>query len=258
MGILNRKVERRAAEIVEEARKHVGYRSQPERRSAFQIGGYIGQPWNGTFVDRVLHDTIGSPFAEVRFLSTVTALSYFVKRNRVYQKPRPGDVVFFNFATDTQRAFEQPHVGIVTEVNADGSFRTVEGETAPGTPQGSQLADGVFERLRWPADVLGFVRPRGQADTRTGAPKEPSKLRMSFFSSNPKTKARAVETVQRALNRATGFTFAESNRGKYTGETKSVFGLYARERGTVANRGELDRVPLVNLADFTGEFEVDE
>lgn len=255
MGILNRKPNRQAQSIIDAARSHVGYRSQPERRSAFQIGGYVGQPWNGTFVDRVLHDTIGSPFAEVRFISTVTALGYFVKRNRVYQKPRPGDVVFFNFATDTQRAFEQPHVGIVTEVNVDGSFRTVEGETAPGTPQGSQLPDGVFERLRWPADVVGFVRPKGQERTVDGAPKEPSKLRLSFFNSNPKTKARAVETVQRALFRATG---VKLNRGKLDPLMKSEFGQYARERGTVANRGELDRVPLVNLADFTGEFEVDE
>jgi hypothetical protein len=256
MRILNRKRRTDADRIIEEAKRHVGYRSQPNRQSAMQISGYLGKPWNGTFVDRVLHDSIGSPFGEVRFISTVTALAYFVKRNRVYQKPRPGDVVFFSFATDPKHGFEQPHVGIVIEVNSNGSIRTVEGETSPGTPQGSQLADGVFERLRWPADVLGYVRPKGQQSNRKDG--EPEKLKLSYFNSNPKTKRRAVEIVQRALNRATGFTFGESNRGKFTGETKSVFGLYARERGSVENRGELEPTALQNLADFTFEFELDD
>ncbi len=245
----NRKDEAARALIVAEARRHVGYRAQPDRKSAFQLAGYLGKPWNGTFVDRVIHDSIGTPFGEVRFLSTVTALAYYVKRNRVYQKPRTGDVVFFNFSTDTQQPFEQPHVGIVIELLKNGAIRTVEAEVSPGTPQGSQLPDGVFERVRYPTDVIGYVRPKGQTvtDPEDGAPV----LKMSYFDSNPKTKARAVSTVQRALHKATGQSFSE---GKLNGETKSAFGLYARERGSVSNRGEFEHVPLTNLSDFTGEF----
>jgi hypothetical protein len=244
----NRKRHETVTAIVEQAKRHVGYRAQPNRVSAFQLPGYIGKPWNGTFVDRVLHDAFGD-FAEVRFVSTVAALAYYVKRNRLFLKPQVGDIVFFNFATDPLHAFEQPHIGVVTEVQ-NGSFRTVEGETAPGTPQGSQLVDGVFERTRYIHDVIGFVRPV-VLRTVTGA-SEPTVLKASYFKSNPETKARAVETVQRALNRVRPtWSF---NRGKRDGEFKSAVGLYARESAWVANRGELDAPVLQNLGERTGEF----
>lgn len=252
MGILNRNRERLAQEIVAEAKRHVGYRAQPDRKSAFQLKHYLGKPWNGTFIDRVLHDALGD-FAEVRFLSTVTALSYFVKRNRVYQKPRLGDIAFFNFATDPQNMFEQPHVGVVIAVEPNGSIRTVEGETSPGTPQGSQLADGVFERVRWPAEVLGYVRPAEVKRYRRDG--ERPKLKLSYFTSNPKTRAKAVETVQRALNRLyPDWSFIQ---GKKNREFTTRFGLFSRENGVVENRGELHYLPLTMLADRTGEFEVD-
>ena len=250
--MFNRDRTARAAAIVTEAKRHVGYRAQPNRQSAFQLKPYGGKPWNGTFVDRVLHDALGD-FPEVRFISTVAALGYFVKRNGVYQKPQVGDIVFFNFSTDPQFAFEQPHVGVVIEVRKDGSFRTVEGETAPGTPQGSQLVDGVFERNRHVTETIGFVRPvvRTVYDVST----EPSKLKMSYFESNPKTVARHVATVQSALNRVRPkWTF---NRGKRDGEFRSAFGTYARETGTVENRGELTYGPLSTLADETGTFDVE-
>jgi hypothetical protein len=250
---MNRKARAaQTARIVSEAKRHVGYRAQPQRKSAFQLKGYLGQPWGGTFIDRVLHDALGD-FAEVRFVSTVTALAYYVNRNGVYHKPRVGDIVFFNFSTDPQQPFEQPHVGVVVTVNEDGSIRTVEGETSPGTPQGSQLADGVFERVRYSTDVLGYVRPT----VRTVRPAngEPQPVKMSYFESNPSTRAKATETVQRALNRSqSALTF---NRGKKDGVFKSAFGLYARERGTVENRGDLIYPVLDTLATETGEFTVE-
>lgn len=232
--------------IVDEATRHVGYRAQPERRSAFQVKEYTGKPWNGTFVDRVLSNALGGS-AEVRFISTVTALSYYLNRNGVYRKPREGDVVFFGFASDPLQAFEQPHVGIVTDTGrwkTDGSFRTVEGETGPGVPQGSQLVDGVFERVRYSTDVLGFVRPdRRTVRKITG---ESTPLKLSYFDSNGKTVARAVETVQVALNTVRpSWTF---NRGKRDGTFKSVLGLYARERGMVTHRGEIEPRVLGELS----------
>lgn len=248
----NRKLDRERREAtVEAARKQVGYRAQPDRRSAFASRKeYLGLPWNGAFVQRILSTAFDAE-PEVSFVSTVSALSYYIKANRVYLKARtarPGDVVFFNFATDPQHMFEQPHVGFVTEVREDGSIRTIEGETSPGTPQGSQLADGVFERVRWPAEIIGFVRPEprksvaASADVRT--------VKMSYFESNAKTVARAVETVQIALNRVRpAWSF---NRGKRDGVFKSALGVYGRETGTVEARGETSYRVLRTLADETG------
>lgn len=237
--------------IVTEARRHVGYRAQPNRVSNYQIAPYGGKAWNGTFVDRVLHDALGD-FSEVRFISTVSALSFYVKTNRLFQRgAQPGDIVFFNFATDPLHPFEQPHVGVVTELRSDGSFRTVEGETGPGTPHGSQLVDGVFERVRFPSDVLGYVRPKARTVRREDG--EPTKLKLSYFASNPTTKTKAFSLVETALRKARPtLPTAASAKGAF----KSVFGLYARETGTVENRGELNRLPLNILADESGTFEV--
>lgn len=238
------------ARIVEEARRHVGYRAQPQRRSAFATAPYVGQAWDGTFVDRVLTDAFESA-PEVRFISTVAALAYYTRLNRVYSKPRTGDVVFLAFSADPLLPFEQPAVGIVTEVKADGSFLTIEGSAQPGTPQGSQLADGVFARARYATDLLAVVRPK-PAPNRHVEPTATVKL--SHYQSNPKTRARALESLQRLLNRATGATF---NRGKYDGETKSALGRAARENGVVTNRGEIDARALTVLVDKYGEFTVE-
>ena len=73
---------------------------------------------------------------------------------------------------------------------------------------------------------------------------------MRYFDSNGKTVARAVETVQRALNRVRpAWTF---NRGKRDGVFKSAFGRYARETGAVENRGEITERVLHTLGDETG------
>ncbi|UVG35058.1 endolysin [Microbacterium phage Cece] len=242
---------RKAEAIVESARRHLGYRAQPERVSALQIAGYQGQPWNGTYIDRVLHDAFGV-FAEVRFLSTVTALGYYAERNLLYRKPRVGDIVFYNFSADPLRAFEQPHVGVVTEVLPDGRFRAVEGETSPGTPQGSQLVDGVFERTRFSADILAVVRPTPATELKRAEPS--GKVRMSYFESNPKTRSRAVEHIQRAIQRVLTF---QLTRGKLDTATRSTLGVYARRNGWVRNRGEIEHGVIQHLADQTGEFEVE-
>lgn len=249
---MNRKRSRERREAtVEAARKQVGYRSQPERRSAFtDRTEHTGKPWNGVFLQYILTTAFNSE-PEVNFVSTVTALGYYVQRNGVRTKvrtARPGDIVFFNFATDPARWYEQPHAGVVTEISSDGSFRTVEGETGPGVPQGSQLVDGVFERVRYQTDVLGFVRPAPRKAA-SAAVAEPARLRMSYFESNGKTVARAVETVQVALNRVRpAWSF---NRGKRDGLFKSTLGLYGRETGTVTARGEIEPRVLKRLADDT-------
>lgn len=247
--MLNRNRKARATAVVDAARTQVGYHAQPSKQNGFSPRGYNGKDWNGAFIDRILRTAFeGEP--EVSFLSTVTALGYYAARNGLYRKPRVGDVVFFNFATDPAEWDHQPHAGIIIEVKPDGSFRTVEGQTYSGKPQGVQLADGVQERDRHVTDALAFVRPA----PRTVNPSEPTALvKMSYFTSNPKTAARATETVQLALNRIRpALSF---NQGRRNGVFKSAFGLYARETGTVTNRGELDHGVLNRLAEETGMFD---
>lgn len=247
----NRKRARIAEAIVDRAEDHVGYRANPNRQSRIQIPAYNGRPWAGSFVDLVLQEAFGG-LPEVRFISTVTALGYYVKANRVYLKPQRGDIVFYNFATDPALMFEQPHVGIVVELKPNGVFTAIEGETSPGTPQGSQLADGVFLRERHIADAIGFVRPRARGTVTADA--EPVKVRMAYLNSNPKTRAKAVANIQAALNRVIGGKFTQ---GRLDRETRSKFGAYSRERGIIENRGDLDYRSLTQLADETGALDIE-
>lgn len=250
----NRKRDRERREAtVEAARKQVGYRAHPERRSAYtERTVHAGKSWNGIFIQRILRTAFDAE-PEVDFTSTVTALSYYVQRHAVRTKirtARPGDIVFFNFATDPERWYEQPHVGVIIDIDRDtGRFRTIEGETGPGMPQASQLIDGVFERVRHQTDILGHVRVQPRR-ARALAPIDRPALRLSYFNSNTKTITRAVETVQIALNRVNPrLTF---NRGKRDTEFKSALGLYGRENGLPASRGETEPHVLRKLADETG------
>ena len=238
----------RCAAIVEAAERQVGYHAQPQKRNGFSPRTYDGREWNGAFVQRVLRDAFGTE-PEVNFTSTVTALGFYTRANRLYRKPTVGSVVFFNFATDALEWDRQPHIGVVSSVGPNGVFRTIEGQTLSGKPQGIQLADGVHERVRHGSDVIGFVRPEPRTvNPITGV--EPSTVKMSYFESNGKTVARAVTTVQTALNRVNrAFTF---NRGKRDGVFRSALGVYARETGTVENRGEITEPVLKRLADETG------
>lgn len=244
----NRKREATAAAIVDAARAQVGYHAQPQKQNGFSPKSYLNKDWNGAFIDRVLRTAFGAE-PEVSFLSTVTALGYYASHNGLYRKPRVGDVVFFNFSTDPGEWDHQPHVGVCVEVKPGGALRTVEAQTFSGKPQGVQLADGVHERERYATDILAVVRPQ-PARTVTGTPD--ATVRMSYFDSNPSTKSRAVETVQRALNRVRpAFTF---NRGKRDGTFRSAVGVYARETGMVENRGDLTQTVLKRLANETGTF----
>jgi len=190
---------------------------------------------------------------EVSFVSTTTALSYYVRKNRLKLKPRPGDIVFYNHSV---KPFEHPHAGLV--VSIDGwrearHFLAIEGETATGQPRGSQEPDGVFERHRYETDVIGFVTPRRVRKIEPQpVSEEPQNVRMSYFTSNPNTKARAVTAIQTALFHLTGQkNFAA---GKLDTHTRSAFAKWDRERGIITTDGSPQPKSLHALGEASGVF----
>ena len=65
--------------------------------------------------------------------------------------PQPGDLVLFDWDGDRKA----DHIGIVENVNADGTIGTIEGNTAnPTTGQ-----EGVWRRTRTMGTILGFGNP---------------------------------------------------------------------------------------------------
>ncbi len=243
---------------VELARKMLGYRSHPNRESAFgRATGYPGQPWAGSFIHEVLRE---AGLLETAFISTTDALSVFVKSNRVFQEnPAPGDVVFYSFPSTG--SFGQPHVGLVTDTahfKESGSFRAIEGETASGLSRGSQDVDGVFERLRHRSDVIGFVRPREPRPLDLRHVVDPSvvpQVRPSNFGNRSPLRGTATTAVQFALFETTGFNqFAE---GAWDAQTRSVFEQFLRSVGHYEPVGQVptdEQLRLLGEASLNRHF----
>lgn len=223
------------------ARKLTGYRSHPNRESVFgREVGYPGQPWAGAFVHEALRE---AGVLETAFISTTAALAYFAKHNRVFTTdPRPGDVVFYAFGSTGP--FGQPHVGLVTETvlfKEEGVFRAIEGETASGLSRGNQDSDGVFDRVRYVTDVLGFVRPKEPRPVDLRNLPDASTLptvRPSNFGRRSPLRPTATIAVQLALFEATGASgFVEGDWDNYT---RRAFEEFLR---TVGVYEEVDEVP---------------
>ena len=223
---------------IEQARKVLGYRSHPNRESAFgRDVHYPGQPWAGSYVHEVLRET---GLLEVGLISTAAALGWYAKHNRVFtEDPRPGDLVFFQFPSVGQ--FGQPHVGLVTESDkykTESTFRTIEGETANGLNRGSQESDGVFERNRFESDVLGFVRPKEpRPEVLQGISVDVPTVRPTNFGVRSPARETATEAVQSAIFHVLGT--GNFNRGVWDAHTRAAFEAFLRHVGIYEHVGDV-------------------
>ena len=145
---------------VETASRHIGYVAQSNRNSVY--GNRVGLPnqtWAGSFLDVVFLESTASLDVPT-FAYTPSALAYFVEHNRLFRKPKRGDIVFYAFPTED--SLSQPHVGLITDTTnwkLNRSFKAVEAQTDSGLPRGSRDKDGVYVRVRYIKDVLAFARP---------------------------------------------------------------------------------------------------
>ena len=131
------------------------------------------QPWCGSFCMWVAHtagvkipNVVYTPAGVEGFKGTGTW------SNAETAKPKPGDIVFFDFVKGGAAV---EHVGIVVKDNGDGTITTIEGNTSPeGKAKGSQ-ANGGEVAIRTRAYktknkrgllpfVVGFGRPAFKAD----------------------------------------------------------------------------------------------
>lgn len=230
--------ERKRLAFLSEAASQVGYTARPNRNSAFgERTGYNSQPWSGSFIDYVAKKT------DVDIPSTAysaASLQYFVRTGRLHVRPKPGDIVFFGFSTGAH--FEMPHVGIVTDttgVSFNGSFKTIEAEIDAGTPKGPTSHDGVYTRIRYLTDVIGFGRPNFQR-TRLKLPAAGGPEDLELPTKLPKVNlARVlswkpcmdVELIQIALS--TTVDLQNAKKGFFDPQTKSAFASFQRSIGYV-------------------------
>jgi hypothetical protein len=245
----------RQNEFVAQARTHVGYKTKTGTESYYGgLVGYQGLAWNGAFVDVVARETgLFIPAC----VNTTSGLAEFIRLRRWHGRPQIGDIVFYAFPTATDYT-GQGHIGIVTDVsewNRLGRIKAVEGMTDSGLPkQNIKSYDGVYERVRYSSDILGFgrpkfeVRPARELNTADGQPQ----IRISNL--KPGKRSRDVELVQLALGIKTGLKNA--SRGSWDSKTSSAYAQWQRIIGYAGPdaSGTPDESSLSRLARETRTF----
>ena len=242
---------------VETASRHVGYVAQANRNSVY--GNRVGLPnqtWSGSFLDVVFAESTAS-LSVPTFAYTPSALAYFVEHNRLFRKPKKGDIVFYAFPTED--SLGQPHVGLITDTTnwkLNRSFKAIEAQTDSGLPRGSRDKDGVYERVRYITDVLAFARPR----TKLGLARS---LRASNFTYTPDRASEYIAKVNASLTNQSFSEVAEiqiqlsikvglrdARRGVFDAHTRSAYAKWQRHMG-YGNRatGQPDSPSLDQLFD---------
>lgn len=242
------------------AQGYLGYTASADGSNYFgQRVGYNGKglPWDGAFIDVVARE---SGLRLTACVYTPVALSRFLKANRVYNKPQRGDIVFFETST-AAREFGPPHVGIVTDVSkflTDGVFATIEGQTSNGLPRGSNLQDGVYQRLRTSTDVIAFARPDFTLTVSSTAASKNITAELPIIKPaqvKPTLRHRSVLLLQDALTQVTGVS--GFNRGTMCAKTKATYAYFQRGIGQVGADGTPDLSSLQRLANETKLFSVE-
>lgn len=130
-----------AAHVREEGGNNTGPRVR-EYQQATSLGG-TGWPWCAAFVNWCFAQA-GRPLDELKRSASVGFLqTYASQQDWLVKVPQRGDIFCYESAGDSDSWPD--HTGLVLQLLADGSIRTVEGNTS-----GSSIAegDGVYVKTR--------------------------------------------------------------------------------------------------------------
>ena len=139
------------------ARREIGTVESPPNSNKQKYGkayGWDGVAWCAIFVWWVFAQA-GCGALIPKTASTVVMRDWYRKRGEWHTSdPKPGDLVFFKFAGNSNPV---NHVGLV-EVVERGSLITIEGNTT-GTSAGDQRNGGMVARRRRASNIVGYARP---------------------------------------------------------------------------------------------------
>lgn len=133
----------------------VGYREGHNDDNKYgQWYGMNHAPWCAMFVSWVFyHEGLPLPATISKgFARTLFGAEWFRRHGRWTTAPARGHVVFYDLSTKVESI---DHVGIVEQVNGDGSIRTIEGNTSGG---GSRQGNGVYAKNRR-SGIIGYGIP---------------------------------------------------------------------------------------------------
>jgi hypothetical protein len=258
--------------FIKTASKYVGYTSGPLMTNAFgQRVGYDSQPWAGAFIDVVAREC-GLSIPACTY--TGNGLSEAIRSGLLVRNPQPGDLVFFNFSSESNSSFAMLHLGIVTDVKewkSTARFLTIEGNINNGLRYNEQK-DGVFTKVRHVGDVLAFVRPaelkrfdgvrpgqlltnviklfskESSIESAQLAEAAAENKQLKIESLKPGLRNRSIELVQLALSVTVGLRGAQ--RGTWDASTQHAYAKWQRNVGYVGAmaNGIPDEATLRRLA----------
>lgn len=139
--------------LIAEAKRYLGTVEEPKTSNrGLSIDYWIKEagldpkgafPWCAAYVGQCGRQALGALWPCPRTASVMTLIAWAAAgaKNLMHPQPEPGDL-FVLWSTSLNRF---AHVGIVTKVNKDLSFETLEGNTNDG---GSRDGFGVFARHR--------------------------------------------------------------------------------------------------------------
>jgi hypothetical protein len=238
---------------LETATAWLGQLSQGGRIDFSERVGYSGVTWAGAFIDCVFHDA-GLVIPSVTY--PASGLAEFIKTRRVVEKPQPGDIVFFVFATGSP--FQVMHVGLVADVReweTAGLVGTIEGDVSSGLAKSDPSLRGVFRRIRDGHEILAFARvqPAPTIKQETGQPAPILDVRRV----TPGRRNKDIGLVQLALKQVTGLIGETPDM--FDGQTKSAYARWQRITGRVGAdaSGIPDRASLQLLGERTRKFQLD-
>lgn len=158
---------------IDVARKYVGMKENEGNKfdestilgqALHKAGQKDGEAWCAYFAEAVFCEAFPDRIHELRKLFSASAVQTFnnfqTEKFPVTDTPITGSLVIWRRYKDGKEQW-QGHVGIVSKVNPDGSFYSIEGNT---NSAGSREGDSVQEKLRKPIktdnglNILGFVQ----------------------------------------------------------------------------------------------------
>ena len=146
-----------AQELIKIAQNEVGVKENPANSNNVKYNTwYYGKsvsgaayPWCAAFVSWCFKSAQGlCP----KTASCLTMLQWFEGKGQTVKDPKPGDIVFFKYSTNTRRT---NHVGIV--IGVEGKIiRTIEGNTSVSS---NDNGGSVMERMR-NKNIVAYARPK--------------------------------------------------------------------------------------------------
>lgn len=157
---------------IDTAKKYIGQKegagnkfdeNTPLGKILKEAGHKDGEAWCCYFAEAVFCESFPAQNAELRKLfsaSTIQTFQNFKEAGyEVTDIPKVGSLVIWQRYKDGKPTW-QGHAALVTKVNPDGSFQTIEGNTnSAGSREGDSVQEKVRKIIRTEngLNVLGFV-----------------------------------------------------------------------------------------------------